>query len=79
MSKIDIIADILKYTEKWDIYSLSVLYLHIFGNISRFFSLKSTFMNKMTIELSKNIHPEPSKRNNLQTLYENYEKIFLYK
>ena len=76
VSKFDIISDILKYTEKWDIYSLSVLYLHIFGNISRFFSLKSTFMNKMTIELSKNIHPEPSKRNNLQTLYENYEKIF---
>jgi len=76
LSKSEIISDILKHTEKWDVYSLSLLYLHIFGNISRFFSLKSTFLNKITIELSKNIHPEPSKRNNLQILNENYEKIF---
>jgi len=74
--KNEIISDILKNTEKWDIYSLSVLYLHIFGNISRVFSLKSTFFNKITVELSKNIHPDPSKRNSLQNLFENYEKIF---
>jgi hypothetical protein len=76
LSKSEIISDILKHTEKWDVYSLSLLYLHIFGNISRFFTLKSTFLNKIIIEISKNIHPEPSKRNNLQKLNENYEKIF---
>ncbi len=74
--KNEIISDILKNAEKWDIYSISVLYLHIFGNISCFFSLKATFFNKITVELSKNIHPDPSKRNSLQNLFENYEKIF---
>ncbi len=76
MARSDIISDILSQVKKWDIYSLSVLYLHIFGNISRFFTLKSTFINKITVELSKNIHPDPSKRNNFKNLYEKYEKLF---
>jgi hypothetical protein len=75
MSKSDIISDILNQVKKWDVYSLSVLYLHIFGNISRFFTLKSTFLNKITVELSKNIHPDPSKRNSLKNLFEKYEKL----
>jgi hypothetical protein len=76
MPKSNIISDILNQSQKWDVYSLSILYLHIFGNISRFFSLKSTFLNKITLELSKNIHPDPYKRSTLQNLLEKYEKIF---
>ena len=68
--KTDIINDILNYYDKWDVYSLSLLYLHIFGNISRVFSLKQTFINKITLELSKNIHPDPSKRCELKVLLE---------
>ena len=70
-----IIIDILQYNDKWDVYSLSVLYLHIFGNISRIFSLKQTFISKITIELSKNLNPEPSKRSSLEKLAENYNKL----
>ena len=73
--KIDIINDILSQNDKWDVYSVSVLYLHIFANISRAFSLKSTVINKITIELSKNIHPDPLKRNSLKILQENYNNI----
>jgi len=73
--KIDIIKDILSRNDKWDVYSLSVLYLHIFENISRVFSIKSTFINKMAIELAKNIHPDPSKRNSLIILQENYNNL----
>ena len=75
-SKSDIIIDILKQNNKWDVYSLSVLYLHIFGNISKVFSLKNTFISKITVELSKNIHPEPSKRGSLEKLSENLNKLF---
>ena len=75
-SKNDIIIDILQYNDKWDVYSLSVLYLHIFGNISRIFSLKQNFITKITLELSKNLNPEPSKRNSLEKLHENYNKLF---
>lgn len=76
MSKTLIIANILEYNDKWDIYSLSVLYLHIFGNISRFFSLKGTFISKLVVILCKNIHPEPSKRESLETTKEKFDSLF---
>jgi hypothetical protein len=76
MSKTLIIANILEYNDKWDIYSLSVLYLHIFGNISRSFSLKGTFISKLVVVLCKNIHPEPSKRESLETTKEIFGSLF---
>ena len=74
--KNDIILDILEQHDKWDVYSISHFFLHIFGTISRFFSLKNTFINKITMELAKNIHPDPSKRSDLSTLLENYQNLF---
>ena len=74
--KNQIIEDILLQTDKWDVFSLSVLYLHIFHNISRVFSLKQTFINKIILELSKNIHPNPAMRSNLENLLENFDKLF---
>jgi hypothetical protein len=71
-----IINNILEQNEKWDVYSISLLYLHIFDNISRFFSLKHTFINKIIPELLKNIHPEPYKRSSLEELLENHDKLF---
>ena len=46
--KTEIIDDILERNSTWDIYSISIIYLHIIGNISRVFSLKGTFFNKLT-------------------------------
>jgi len=73
--KREIIMDILTNYDKWDIYSISVLYLHIFASICKVFSLKDTFINKICIELSKNIHPEPSKRDSIDELIEKSEKL----
>jgi hypothetical protein len=74
--KIDIIKDILEQNDKWDVFSLSVLYLHIFHNISRVFSLKQTFINKIILELSKNIHPNPVMRSSLENLLDKFDKLF---
>jgi len=71
-----IIADILEYYKYWDNYSISILYLHIVGNITRFFSLKGTFLNNFTVLLTKNIHPNPLKRESLEETLENYNKLF---
>ena len=71
-----IIADILNYSKYWDNYSLSILYLHIIGNISKFFSLKGTFMNKFTLLLIQNIHPNPLKRESLKETSQNYDNLF---
>lgn len=55
-SKTYIINDILKYHDKWDVYSISLLYLNTFTN------------PYIQTELLKNIHPDPSKRNTLKEL-----------
>jgi hypothetical protein len=75
-SKSEIIEELLENIYTWDIFSLSVLYLHIIGNILQIFSLQDTFINKLFMELSKNINPEPSKRYDLETMREIYDKLF---
>ena len=71
-----IISDILKYYDKWDVYSISILYIHIIGNLIQVFSLKDTFLSKLVIELSKNLHPDPLKRTDLDDMLEIYKKLF---
>ena len=66
----------MENNDKWDVFSLSILYLHIFYNISRVFSLKQTFINKIILELSKNIHPNPLMRSSLQNLLDYSNKLF---
>ena len=68
MPQTDIILDILKNSDKWDVYSISMLYLHIFGCVSSAFSLQSTFITNFMKELSKNTHPDPKKRMSLDDL-----------
>jgi len=74
-SKEEIIEQIIEQNDKWDVYSISMIYLHIFCNISRVFSLKEEFITKLIGELYKNISPEPSYRNSLEILNENYNKL----
>jgi hypothetical protein len=74
--KSHIIQDILHYYDKWDVYSFSLLYLHIFGNLSSVFSLKNNFISKIIIALTKNISADPSKRGSLKDLIEIYENLF---
>ena len=62
----EIIDNILERSNKWDVYGISMVYLQIFGCISRVFSLKGTFISKITLELSKNIHPNSDKRMSLE-------------
>jgi hypothetical protein len=69
-----IVSVICQYYDKWDVYSISYIYLHIFGSILRCFSLKQTFFNKIVVELSKNIDPNPSKRDSLCELLKKYNE-----
>jgi hypothetical protein len=71
-----IISDILTYSETWDNYSLSIIYLHIIGNIIRVFLLKDTFLNDLLLLLVKNINPNPSKRETLEETSKKYENLF---
>jgi len=74
--KNEIITEILQYSNTWDNYELSILYLHIIGNLQRVFSLKATLINKLTNILSKNIGPDPLKRETLTNSIEKYNNLF---
>lgn len=71
LPKNEIINDILDRNDKWDIYGISMLYVLIFGCITRVFSLKDSFMSKITIFLFKNLDPDSEKRMTFEeTLYQ---------
>jgi hypothetical protein len=72
----EIIDDIASNNNKWDNYELSILYLHIFGNIIKIFSLKETLINELFLCLIKNIHPDPLKRETIEETINGYSKLF---
>lgn len=74
-SKNDIIYNIIQKSNKWDVYGISMLYLQVFGCISRIFSLKGTFISKITLELSKNLHPDSDKRMSLKETLNIFNKL----
>lgn len=74
--KNDIILDIIENSEKWDVYSLSILYLHIFNSVSHVFSLQPGFITKISFVLFRNTHPDPSKRQSLKQLADYYDGLF---
>ena len=73
--KNEIVNDILERNDKWDVYSISLIYLQIFGCISRVFSLKGTFISKITLELSKNLHPDSNKRMSLDRTFKVFNEL----
>ena len=75
ISQNNIIDDILERNNKWDVYGISMLYLQIFGCISRIFSLKQTFISKITLELSRNLHPDSDKRMSLEETLNKFNKL----
>jgi hypothetical protein len=74
-TKKDIFEDILERNNKWDIYGISLLYIHIFATISRVFSLRDTFVNKIIFLLSRNIHPDSKKRMTLDETMDKWNKL----
>jgi hypothetical protein len=75
LPKKEIIDDILERNDKWDVYGISLLYLQIFACISGVFSLKGTFISKISIELSKNLHPNSDKRMSLEETLNSFNKL----
>jgi len=70
-----IIDDIFERNNKWDVYGISMIFLQLFGCISRIFSLKGTFMSRIVLELSKNLHPDSDKRMTLEETLHIFNKL----
>ena len=71
-----IITDIIKYSNTWDNYGLSILYLHIFFVELNSFSLKETFINVFSNILFKNVSANPSNRLTLENTLNSYNELF---
>ena len=71
-----IITDIIKYSNTWDNYGLSILYLHIFFVELNSFSLKEGFMTDFLNILFKNISANPSNRLSLEDTLNSYNMLF---
>jgi hypothetical protein len=65
----------LERNNKWDVYGISMLYVQVFGCISRIFSLKGTFISKIILELTKNLHPNSDKRMSLEETLNIFNKL----
>ena len=72
----EIIADVLKYMDTWDNYGISMLYSHLFGNITITFSLNGTIISKLLDLFVKNISPVPENRNTIQNTILIYKKLY---
>uniref|UniRef100_A0A6C0LM90 Protein kinase domain-containing protein n=1 Tax=viral metagenome TaxID=1070528 RepID=A0A6C0LM90_9ZZZZ len=70
-----IITDIIKYSNTWDNYGLSMLYLHIFFTELNSFSLKETFMTDFLNILFKNISANPVNRLTLENTLNSYNEV----
>jgi len=70
-----IIDDIFERNNKWDVYGISMIFIQLFGCISRVFSLKGTFISKIVLELSKNLHPDSDKRMTLEETLHIFNKL----
>lgn len=71
-----IITDIIKYSDTWDNYGLSILYLHIFFVELNSFSLKETFVNDFSKVLFKNISANPLNRLTLDNTSNSFNELF---
>lgn len=70
-----IMDNLLERNHTWDIYGISVLYMHIFNAITTVFALKGTALNKITVELAKNLHPDASKRMSLEYTLTTFNRL----
>lgn len=74
--KIIIINSILLNSNKWNIYSLSIIYLHLFSNFNKIYSNSSIYLTYLINDLILNIHPDSNKRDTLNNLLEKFNNKF---
>jgi len=71
-----VIGDFIPFSYTWDNYSLSVIFIHLIGNLLKITELEDTFLNELLIILSKNIHPIPEKREKINYNIVEFENLF---
>jgi len=71
------VADILKYSNTWDNYALSIVYLKILIGLHRVVKTNNKFIILFMKLLVENINLDPSKRPSLKLTSEQFEQMFI--
>lgn len=70
-----VISEILMNYKTWPNYAVSILYLFLFQNVIKAFSLENTMINEIAEVLFNNIHPELLERESLEKTIEKVNEI----
>lgn len=73
--KTAVISEILMNNKTWPNYAVSILYLFLFQNVIKAFSLENTMINEIAELLFNNIHPELLERESLENTIEKVNEI----
>ena len=72
----EVIQELLKYSNTWDNYSLSIIYLKLIGSLFPNREVSNTFLVLMSQILLTNIHPVPSRRLTINDTMVQFSNIF---
>ena len=70
-----IIPLLISNVKTWDNYSLSIIYIQIVGELIEKYKIKETFLNDLFSLISKNIHPNPLKRESINYTFEHFDLL----
>jgi len=76
LDKTNIISHLLNYNNKWDVYSLSIIYLQLFSLNKKICYPFETYTNNFISLLVKNMHPDPIERNTLHEFKDAFEELY---
>ena len=72
----EVIDELIGYSNTWDNYSLSIIYLGVISNLFKKTKPNSKFILNMTNLLLENISPDPTKRLSIKETMSRYSDIY---
>jgi len=72
----EVINELIGYSNTWDNYSLSIIYLGVISNLFKKTQNKSKFILNMTNILLENISPDPTKRLSVTETMSRYSDLY---
>jgi len=74
--KEDIFKIVRENWKTWDNFALSVLFLHIFENVTQCFSLNKTILSEIIVLLKQNLNANPTSRTTISSTKTEIDKLF---
>ena len=75
-NQIYIVENLIKSSDTWDNYALTILYSHLLGMTIQRFSLENTFFNGWMKMLKKQFDPDPEQRESLEFIMKKWDSLY---